>query len=40
MYTTLTLNAEHTGTVVRWATAFALSEIVKLKNRKQQRIST
>lgn len=24
-------NAEHTGTVVRWATAFALAEILKLK---------
>lgn len=28
-------NAEHEGTVVRWAAAFALGEIVKLKTKQQ-----
>ncbi|RZK59808.1 MAG: hypothetical protein EOO91_03935 [Pedobacter sp.] len=29
-------NAENNGTVVRWATAYALAEIIKLKTRKEK----
>lgn len=31
-------NAEHTGTVVRWATAYALAEIVKLKTENNKKL--
>jgi hypothetical protein len=31
-------NAEHNGTVVRWATAFALAEIVKLKTAQNKKL--
>lgn len=31
-------NAEKTGTVVRWATAFALSEILKLKTESNKKL--
>ena len=32
----LLLNSEHSGTVVRWSTAYALGEIVKLKNFQKE----
>ena len=32
----LLTNSEHTGTVVRWAAAFALGEIVKLKGKQNK----
>lgn len=32
----LLINTEHEGTVVRWAAAFALSEIVKLKTKSNK----
>lgn len=31
-------NAENTGTVVRWATAFALAEILKLKTENNKKL--
>lgn len=34
----LLVNAENTGTVVRWATAYALAEIVKLKTESNKRL--
>jgi hypothetical protein len=34
----LLTNAEHSGTVVRWATAYALAEIVKLKTEQNQKL--
>lgn len=34
----LLLNAENTGTVVRWATAYALSEILKLKTDNNKNL--
>jgi hypothetical protein len=34
----LLLNAEHTGTVVRWATATALAEILKLKTEQNEKL--
>jgi len=35
---TLLANASNTGTVVRWATAYALSEIVKLRTASNDRL--
>lgn len=32
----LLLNAEHSGTVVRWATAYALAEILKLRTEQNK----
>lgn len=34
----LLLNAENTGTVVRWASAYALAEILKLKTGHNQKL--
>jgi HEAT repeat protein len=34
----LLTNSEHTGTVVRWAAAFALGEIVKLKTKLNKEL--
>jgi HEAT repeat protein len=34
----LLINAEHSGTVVRWATAFALGEILKLKTENNKKL--
>jgi len=34
----LLLNAENKGTVVRWATAYALSEILKLKTENNKKL--
>lgn len=34
----LLVNAEHSGTVVRWATAYALGEILKLKTAHNQQL--
>ena len=34
----LLVNAEHEGTVVRWAAAFALGEILKLKTNHNQQL--
>ena len=34
----LLINAEHKGTVVRWSTAFALGEILKLKTKQHQEL--
>ena len=36
--TTLLLNAENKGTVVRWATAYALAEILKLKTENNVKL--
>jgi HEAT repeat protein len=36
--TNLLTNSEHEGTVVRWATAFALGEIIKLKTRHNKEL--
>lgn len=36
--TNLLVNTEHSGTVVRWAAAFALGEILKLKTRANQEL--
>lgn len=36
--TNLLANAENTGTVVRWATAYALAEILKLKTDKNKKL--
>lgn len=34
----LLVNSEYTGTVVRWATAYALGEIIKLKTNLNQQL--
>jgi hypothetical protein len=34
----LLLNAEKTGTVIRWATAYALAEILKLKTELNKKL--
>lgn len=34
----LLVNAENTGTVVSWTTAYALAEIVKLKTESNKRL--
>ena len=36
--TNLLLNAENAGTVVRWATAYALAEILKLKTEYNEKL--